>query len=89
MTCLRRPRTTGPGKTKGTLTIDFEEIDSIIHEVMAGITDGNSEDLIKTVQEFKAKYGCYMHKAQPHKIGEINFEDFRDLCLRGGTQPLG
>ena len=42
MTCLRRNRTTGAHRIKGTLTTDFEEIDNIIHDVMGGIIDGTA-----------------------------------------------
>ena len=49
---------------KITLTTDFDEVDSIIHEVMTGITNCNSEYLTQTVHNFKKKFGKYMHKAK-------------------------
>jgi hypothetical protein len=89
MTCLRRNKTTGPHRVKGTLTTDLDEIDDIIHDVMGGITDGNSKDIRKTVLEFQEQYRQYMHKSKPFEVKEIVYEEFRELCLKGGDSAPG
>ena len=89
MTCLRRNKTTGAHRIKGTLTTDFEEIDNIIHDVMGGITDGNSKDLQKTVNDFQEQHRQYMHKSKPYQVDDINFEEFKELCTKGGDSAPG
>ena len=89
MTCLRRNRTTGAHRIKGTLTTDFEEIDNILHDVMGGITDGNSKDLQKTVNDFQEQYRQYMHKSKPGQVDDITSRSLRSSALKGVTRPQG
>ena len=83
MSCLRRPRTSQPGKVKGILTIEFDEIDSIMQQMSTLTTS------CKAVHDFESKYSQYYHKTQPFEIAEVCYDHFRETCLRGWDSAPG
>ena len=89
LTCLRRPTDKGDNKKKGTLTTNHDELDGICHEVWGNITDGTKENLDKITNDFMINYEEFIHRGKPLEVGVIEFEAFKQLCLKGGDSAPG
>ena len=89
MTCLQRPTDKGKGKPKGSLTTQHDELDEICHDVWGNITNGTPEDLDKITSDFIIKYRDHIHCGKPFVVEPIDFEQFKQLCFKGGDSAPG
>ena len=86
MTCLRRSTTLDQHRSEGTLTTDLKEIDDILHGTWGNIAHGTHE---KFTDDLMIRCAKYLHRGMEFKVGDIDFHQFKILCLRGGVSAPG
>ena len=90
MSCLARDQNTPEGLTKGSLTTDPKEIDQILVRTWAQIFRGNGDEIEKIADDFMKKYEPHIeHSKQQWEIGDLQFEDFKQICHAGSDSAAG
>ena len=79
MGCLKRPEDKDPKRPKGSLATDHAEIDEILRDTWQNITNGTEKDLEEVAQNFLRKYDKHILNKPEFEIGDLTFEEFRDV----------
>ena len=89
MACLERDQPGADAKPKGSLTSDPDEINDILVRTWNQVYRGNGEDTEAIANDFMNKYHDYIHHAKPWEIGDLEFNDFKNICLAGSSSAVG